>query len=149
MEDFEMKYPLLNDPFLVSGMCDVSIAPKLFCRRSFGSVYVFLANVALILYLAKLQLIVALSTGEGEFIQLVLGGKKVKYVRAVMTQFGFPQKSPSHIFGDNISSISMMANNTPLQIAQGTWIFIGCYPGVGTCRQRHHTHLYLQHTQSY
>jgi hypothetical protein len=111
VEDFELKYPLLKDPFLVSGMCDVSIAPELFCRRSFGSVYVFLANVALILYLAKLQPTVASSTGEGEFIQLVLGGKKVKYVRAVMTQFGFPQNGPSPIFGDNISSI-MMANNT-------------------------------------
>jgi hypothetical protein len=74
IEDFELKYPLLNDPFLVSGMCDVSIAPELFCRQSVGSVYVFLANVALILYLAKLQPIVASSTGEGEFIQLVLGG---------------------------------------------------------------------------
>jgi len=59
---------------------------------------------------AKLQPIVASSSGEGEFVQLVLTGKKVKYVRTVMSEFEFPQLMPSPIFGDNISSI-MMANN--------------------------------------
>jgi hypothetical protein len=92
-------------------MCDVSIAPELFCHRSFGALFVYLANIALVLYLAKLQPVIASYTGEGKFIQLVLTGKKVKYVRAIMTEFGFPQNGPSPIFGDNISSI-MMANNT-------------------------------------
>ena len=110
LEDFEKKYPILEDPFLVSGMCDVSLAPNILMRRSFGGTFAFLGGVALIMYLAKLQPIVATSIGEGKFIQLVLSGKKVKYVRTVMNELGFKQDSPSPIFGDNISSI-MMGNN--------------------------------------
>jgi hypothetical protein len=110
MEEFEKKFPILKDPFLVSGICDVSIAPGILMRRSFGGTMVLLGNLYLILYLGKLQPVVASSTGEGEFIQMVLTGKKIKYVRTVMTEFGFPQKLPSPMFGDNLSAI-MMANN--------------------------------------
>jgi hypothetical protein len=110
MEEFEKKFPILKDPFLVSGICDVSIAPNILMRRSFGASLIMLANVYLIMWTGKLQPVVASSTGEGEFIQLVLTAKKVKYVRTVMEEFGFPQKAPSPIFGDNLSSI-MMANN--------------------------------------
>jgi hypothetical protein len=110
IEDFEKKYPVMEDPFLVSAMCDVSLAPNILMRRSFGGTFVFLGYVALVMYLAKLQPTVVTSIGEGEFIQLVLSGKKVKYVRTVMNELGFRQKGPSPIFGDNISSI-MMGNN--------------------------------------
>jgi hypothetical protein len=110
MEEFEKKFPILKDPFLVSGICDVSIAPNILMRRSFGATLVMLANIYLIMWTGNLQPVVASSTGEGEFIQLVLTGKKVKYVRTVMKEFGFPQETPSPIFGDNLSSI-MMANN--------------------------------------
>lgn len=110
LESFEQKYPILEDPFLTSGMCDVSLAPNILMRRSFGGTFVFLGGLALVMYVAKLQPTVVTSIGEGEFIQLVLTGKKVKHVRTVMTEFGFPQKGPSPIFGDNISSI-MMGNN--------------------------------------
>jgi hypothetical protein len=112
MEEFKKKFPILKDPFLVSGVCDVSIvAPNILMRRSFGASLVMLANTHLIMWMGKLQPVVASSTGEGEFIQLVLTGKKVKYIRTVMNEFGFPQEAPSPIFGDNLSSI-MMANNT-------------------------------------
>jgi Integrase core domain. len=110
LEEFEQKFPILADPFLTSGMCDVSLAPNLLMRRSFGGTFVFLGGVALVMYLAKLQPTVVTSIGEGEFIQLVITGKKVKHVRGVMTDLGFPQNGPSPIFGDNISSI-MMGNN--------------------------------------
>ena len=110
IEPFEKEYPVLEDPFLVSGMCDVSLAPNILMRRSFGGTFVFLGCLALIMYLAKLQPTVVTSIGEGEFIQLVLSGKKIKYVRTVMNELGFVQKGPSPIFGDNLSSI-MMGNN--------------------------------------
>jgi hypothetical protein len=110
LEPFEKKYPILQDPFLTSGMCDVSLAPNILMRRSFGGTFVFLGAVALVMYVAKLQPTVVTSIGEGEFIQLVLTGKKVKHVRTVMNDLGFKQIGPSPIFGDNISSI-MMGNN--------------------------------------
>jgi len=110
LEDFATRYPILEDPFLVSAMCDVSLAPNILMRRSFGGTFVFLGCVALVMYLAKLQPTVVTSIGEGEFIQLVLSGKKIKYVRTVMNKLGFKQTGPSPIFGDNISSI-MMGNN--------------------------------------
>jgi len=62
------------------------------------------------MHVAKLQPTVVTSIGEGEFIQLVLTGKKVKHVRTVMNDLGCRQTGPSPIFGDNISSI-MMGNN--------------------------------------
>ena len=110
LEDFEKKYPILKDPFLAAGMCDVSLAPNILMRRSFGGTLICLGCVALVMYVAKLQPTVVTSIGEGEFIQLVLTGKKVKHVRTVMNELGFKQKGPSPIFGDNISSI-MMGNN--------------------------------------
>jgi hypothetical protein len=88
-------------------MCDVSLAPNILMQRSFGGTFVFLEGVALIMYVAKLQPTMVTSIGEGEFIQLVLTGKKIKHVHTVMTELAFPQRSPSPIFGDNISSILM------------------------------------------
>jgi len=110
IEEFEKKFPILKDPFLVSGICDVSIATGILMHRSFGGTLVFLGNLYLIMYVAKLQPIIASSSGEGEFVQLVLTGKKVKHAQTVMNEFGHPQNGPSPIFGDNLSSI-MMANN--------------------------------------
>jgi hypothetical protein len=112
MEEFEEKFPILKDPFLVSGICNVSIAPKILMRQSFGAtLLVMLGNVYLIMWLGKLQPVVASSTGEGEFIQSVLTGKKVKYVRTVMKEFGFPKDAPSPIFGENLSSIKKIKKN--------------------------------------
>lgn len=91
-------------------MCDVSLAPNIIMRRSFGGTFIFLGGVALVMYVAKLQPTVVTSIGEGEFIQLVLTGKKIKHVRTVMSELDFAQSRPSPIFGDNISSI-MMGNN--------------------------------------
>jgi hypothetical protein len=91
-------------------MCYVSLAPNILMRRSLGGTFVVLGAVALIMYVAKVQPMVVTSIGEGEFIQLVLTGKKVKHVRTVMSELGFPQRAPSPIFGENISSI-MMGNN--------------------------------------
>jgi len=104
IEEFEKKFHILQDPFLVSGICDVSITPGILMRHSFGGTLVFLGNIYLILYMAKLQPIVA------SFVQLVLTGKKVKYAHSMMKDYGHPQCIPSPIFGDNLSSI-MMANN--------------------------------------
>jgi hypothetical protein len=84
LEEFEQKFPILADPFLTSGMCDVSLAPNLLMRRSFGGTFVFLGGVALVMYLAKLQPTVVTSIGEGEFIQLVITGKKVKHASIMM-----------------------------------------------------------------
>ena len=83
-------------------MCDVSLAPNILMRRSFGGTFVYLGCVALVMYLAKFQPTVATSIGEGGFIQLVLSGKKVKHVRTVMNELGFKLNGPSPIFSDNI-----------------------------------------------
>mmetsp|Transcript_3556 Transcript_3556/g.6716 ORF Transcript_3556/g.6716 Transcript_3556/m.6716 type:complete len:106 (-) Transcript_3556:264-581(-) len=97
-------------------MYDVSLAPDIMMRRSFGGTFVFLGAVALVMYVAKLQPTVVTSIGEGEFIQLVLTGKKIKHVRTVMIDLGFPQQGPSPIFGEIIFAP---------QIAHDIWIFVG------------------------
>mmetsp|Transcript_17200 Transcript_17200/g.32564 ORF Transcript_17200/g.32564 Transcript_17200/m.32564 type:complete len:440 (-) Transcript_17200:408-1727(-) len=125
IEEFEKKFPILHDPFLVSGICDVSIAPGILMRRSFGGSLIFLGNLYLVMYVAKLQPIVASSSGEGEFVQLVLTGKKIKYVRTVMEEFGFPQTEPSPIFGDNLSSIMRWLIMSAPQIVHDIWTLGG------------------------
>jgi hypothetical protein len=53
LEPFEEKFPTLENPVLISGICDVSIAPGMLTCKSFGSKLVLLANLALTMYLVK------------------------------------------------------------------------------------------------
>jgi Reverse transcriptase (RNA-dependent DNA polymerase). len=47
LDPFEKDYPILEDPFLTSGMCDVSLAPNILMRRSLGGTFVFSVRLLL------------------------------------------------------------------------------------------------------
>lgn len=111
LEDFELDFPLLSDPFLASATVDTSYGPQLHCRRSIGGSFIYLGLLGLIAYVGKLQPLTTDSTCASEFIQYVHTGKRLKFVRSILIELNVPQHGPSPIYGDNMAAI-MMANNT-------------------------------------
>jgi hypothetical protein len=111
LEDFELDFPLLDDPFLASATVDASFGPDIHCRRSIGASFIYLGLLYLISYVGKLQPFTTDSSCAAEFVQYVHTGKRLKYVRSILVELGIPQKGPSPIYGDNMAAI-MMANNT-------------------------------------
>ena len=111
LEDFELDFPILEDPFLASGMVDTSYAPNLLCHRSIGGCFIYIGLLGLIAYYGKIQPLTTDSSCASEFIQYVHTGKCIKYCRSILMELGIPQNGPSPIYGDNMAAI-MMANNT-------------------------------------
>jgi len=111
VEDFELDFPILDDPFLASATVDASFGPNLLCRRSVGGSFIYLGLLSLISYIGKLQPFTTDSTCAAEFVQYVHTGKRLKYVRSILLELGIPQNGPSPIYGDNMAAI-LMANNT-------------------------------------
>jgi hypothetical protein len=111
LEDFELDYPVLSDPFLTSATVDTSYGPDLLCRHSVGASFIYLGLLCLVAYVSKLQPHTTDSSCAAEFVQYVHTGKRVKYVRSILIELGIPQVGPSPIYGDNMAAI-LMANNT-------------------------------------
>jgi hypothetical protein len=59
---------------------------------------------------SKLQPIVTLSTTEAEYVAAVEAGKKIKWMRGVLKEFGMPCKAASSLLIDNQSAISVAKN---------------------------------------
>jgi len=119
LEDFELDYPIVTDPFLTSATVDMSYGPELLCRHSIGASFIYLSLLCLVSYVGKLQPLTTDSSCAAEFVQYVHTGKRVKYVHSIMTELGFPQNGPSPIYGDNMAAI-LMANRHSMV----------CYPGM-------------------
>jgi hypothetical protein len=111
LEDFELDFPILDDPFLASATVDASFGPDLHCRRSIGASFIYLGLLYLVSYVGKLQPFTTDSSCASEFVQYVHTGKRIKYVRSILIELGVPQQGPSPIYGDNMAAI-LMANNT-------------------------------------
>ena len=48
-----------------------------------------------------------------EFLAAVVAAKQAKYLRAVLTELGFPPAGPTPIYEDNMSAINMINNRIP------------------------------------
>ena len=53
---------------------------------------------------------VSLSSTESEYVAAVEAGKEIMWMRNVLKEFGFPVTSPSTLFIDNQSAISVSKN---------------------------------------
>jgi Reverse transcriptase (RNA-dependent DNA polymerase). len=53
VEDFELNFPVLDDPFLASATVDASFGPNLLCWRSIGGSFIYLGLLCLISYVGK------------------------------------------------------------------------------------------------
>lgn len=111
LEDYELDFPIMADPFLASATVDASFGPNLLCRHSVGASFIYLGLLYLISYVGKLQPFTTDSSCAAEFVQYVHTGKRLKYVRSILIELGIKQHGPSPIYGDNMAAI-MMANNT-------------------------------------
>ena len=66
-----------------------------------------------IAFMSKLQVTVATSSTEAEFIAAVSAAKMAKYLRSVLADLGFPQKGPTTLYEDNQAAIAMVNESKP------------------------------------
>jgi hypothetical protein len=108
------SFPRLLDPLQLTGYVDASHANDLRLRRSTTG-YVFTLAGGAIAYCSKTQSITATNSTEAEFIAAVAAAKVAKYLRFILSQLGFPQHSPTTLYGDNESTIKMVNTGRPTE----------------------------------
>ena len=82
-------------------------------RRS-RSGYLILMNCSPIIWASKLQVSVALSSTEAEYVALSLASRDVIWIRNLLLEFGFNQEDPTTIFEDNQSCIKIAISTKQL-----------------------------------
>ena len=93
---------------------DAAHANDLRNRRSTTG-YAFLLCGGAISYRCKTQSITATSSTEAEFLAAVATAKHARYMRAIMTDLGFPPKGPTVMYCDNQSAINMINARVPTE----------------------------------
>jgi len=93
---------------------DAAHANDLRNRRS-ATGYTFLLCGGAISYRCKRQSITATSSTEAEFLAAVATVKHAQYMRAIMTDLGFPPKGPTAMYCDNQSAINMINDRVPTE----------------------------------
>ena len=93
---------------------DAAHANDLRNRRSTTG-YAFLYAGGAVSYRCKTQSITATSSTEAEFLAAVVAAKQAKYLRAVLTELGFPPAGPTPIYEDNQSAINMINARIPTE----------------------------------
>jgi hypothetical protein len=96
------------------GCVDAAHANDLRNRRSTTG-YAFMYAGGAISYRCKTQSITATSSTEAEFLAAVLAAKHAKYLRAILTELGFPPDGPTPIYEDNQSAINMVNARVPTE----------------------------------
>jgi hypothetical protein len=106
--------PFPADSACLTGFLDAAHANDLRNRRSTTG-YGFVLAGGAISYRCKTQSITATSSTEAEFLAAVTSAKHAKYLRAVMTELGFPQSEPTPLYSDNQSAINMINSRVPTE----------------------------------
>jgi ribonuclease HI len=102
------------DSLDLSGFLDAAHANDLRNRRSTtGCAFILCGGAAS--YRCKTQSITATSSTEAEFLAAVTAAKHAKYLRAIMTQLGFPPRRPAVLHCDNQSAINMINARVPTE----------------------------------
>ena len=102
------------DSLELSGFLDAAHANDLRNRRSTTG-YAFILCGGAVSYRCKTQSITATSSTEAEFLAAVTAAKHAKYLRAIMTQLGFPPRRPAVLHCDNQSAINMINARVPTE----------------------------------
>ena len=90
----------------VLAYADADYASDIDGRRSRTGFAIYLYG-SLVIWSSKLQQSVSLSSTEAEYIALTSTTRMVIWVRALMSEMGFPQTQPSIIYEDNKSCINI------------------------------------------
>jgi len=102
------------DPQEPAAFLDAAHANDLRNRRSTTG-YAFLLCGGAISYRCKTQSITATSSTEAEFLAAVATAKHARYMRAIMSDLGFPPKGPTTMYCDNQSAINMINARVPTE----------------------------------
>jgi hypothetical protein len=105
-------YTYPKDPYLAAADVDLSHANDLESRRSTGGHLIMYLGSA-IHWVSKLMPTVATSSTEAEFMQAVMAGKNIKWIRHILNGIGRTQNGPSPIHEDNKAAIMMVNQQRP------------------------------------
>jgi len=106
---FSLQYQATGDKVKLTGYSDSNWAGDLDTRRSTTG-YTFLVNSGSISWSSKIQTTVALSTTEAEYMALSETTKEVIWLRQLLSDLGYQQQSPTTLYVDNQSTISLAKN---------------------------------------
>ena len=107
-------FPTPSSPSQLMCFVDAAHANDLRNRRSTTG-YAFTLCGGVISYRTKTQSITATSSTEAEFLAAVLAAKHARYLRAILSELGFPQDGPTPIYEDNASAIKMINAKIPTE----------------------------------
>lgn len=91
------------------GFTDSDFAGDLDTRRSTTG-NVFMLGGASVSWSSRLQVTVAASTAEAEYMALFAGVQEAVYLRRLLRELGYPQGKPTPIFVDNQAAIQLALN---------------------------------------
>jgi len=92
------------------GYVDADYAGDSDTRRS-TSGYIFMMAGGAVSWSSKRQPTVSLSTTEAEYMALAQAGQQAVWMISFMNEIGLPQKLPTTLYGDNMSSIALTLNH--------------------------------------
>ena len=104
--DLSITYPIRRRPVTVCAYADAAYGNEPGKRSRHGHA-VFLSG-CIVSWLTKATSAVCLSTAESEFVAATEAAKDVVWLRNFVTELGFPQLAPSHLFEDNQVCVAMV-----------------------------------------
>jgi len=107
----DLNFPNIPITKLV-GFVDAAHATDLEKRRSVTR-WVFCYAGGAIAYKSKLQMVIATSSTEAEFVAAVHAAKMARYLRSVLKDLGFAQEQPTVLYEENEAAIAMINQRKP------------------------------------
>lgn len=108
--DFKLTYsPLSNPSEMFTTYTDADHAGNPDNGRSTGG-YIVKMGTGAISWSSRLQAIVALSTTEAEYVAATAASQEILWLRNLFTELGYQFTSPSTLFIDNQSALSVAKN---------------------------------------
>jgi hypothetical protein len=104
-----LEYHRESRPLSLKSYVDSDWASSKGCKST--SEMVHLLNDSVIAWSSKEQAIVALSTGEAEYIAASKYTREVVYRRQLLSELSYPQHTLTHIHEDNQTCISFTRND--------------------------------------
>ena len=94
---------------MLTGYSDAEWAGDLTTRKSVSG-YLFLVAGGAVSWRSQRQPVVALSSTESEYIAMTTACKELVWLRQLLNDMGFPQDSPTVLFGDNQGALALVRN---------------------------------------
>lgn len=107
--DYKLTYAPTSGSELFTSYVDADHGGNLDNGRSTTG-FVIKMGTGAISWSSRLQSIVALSTTEAEYVGAVSAAQEVLWLRNLLSEFGYDMSSPSTLYIDNLSALSVAKN---------------------------------------